>query len=675
MAPLCAGAADSADLTSLSLDDLSKVTVQTVSRREENLDQAPNTIYVFTKEQIRERGYQRLQDLLQVIPGFGVAQRDLAMVNFIRGIAPNDNEKLTLMINGVPVNALTESQYMNGPISLDACERVEVIVGPGSVMYGSETLLATINFITRKPGENEVSGTVGTRDFYNGTAIFGKKWSDSRWFNGTATVAERGGYDAFSGTSHGTGGLANTHLEDQLEDGVFLTGQGNYDQWSLNSSLQYSKFPLLDLRQATGTGDYSEMIGDVTLRRTFDITSDWNVFAQAGYDYKSNERVSSIIAPDTYNYRLHQNVFSAEMGTEWDPTDKTVVQAGIQAKYENNTLGDYYANPINVPPGYSANGIPLYSEDTYSVGAYASAQHRFTDWFQAVVAGRVDHNTILPNTDAEYGGRAGLIFTPLSNWTSKLTYNRATRVPTPWMSPINTTWGSGGSLASYYNDPNVPGGAQPWFAGNPVATEPEILTTYEWDNIVYFGKTRVSLGAYYQNLQNFMSWNNPFTNVGDFAGPGLETEINTPICSNLDAFIGGSAQKTHVRTDLRGAASNGTGVTIVPGTDNQVGVPRFLAHAGLDWHIVKNVSLTLQGRLLADDPICYNESVSSATVTVNRFYLDTALLWRDAMVKNLDVRLAVNNVLNERGDLQAQWQGYTYKPDGIEVSFSAYYRF
>ena len=83
LTPLCPALADQ-DFSALSLDDLVNIKVQTVSRRDENLDQAPNTIYVITKEQIRERGYQRLQDVLQVIPGFGVAHRDLAWVNQIR---------------------------------------------------------------------------------------------------------------------------------------------------------------------------------------------------------------------------------------------------------------------------------------------------------------------------------------------------------------------------------------------------------------------------------------------------------------------------------------------------------------------------------------------------------------------------------------------------------------
>src|SRR5258706_11836320 len=191
LARVCPVTAEVADLTSISLEDLSHITVQTVSRREENLDQAPNTIYVITKDQIRERGYQRLQDVLQVIPGFGVQHRDLAWVNQIRGIAPNDNEKLTLMINGQPVNALTEPQYMNGALSLDAVERIEIVVGPGSVMYGSETLLATINLITRAPDDNEVSANIGNADQYSATTILGKKWSDRRWFNSTITLATR----------------------------------------------------------------------------------------------------------------------------------------------------------------------------------------------------------------------------------------------------------------------------------------------------------------------------------------------------------------------------------------------------------------------------------------------------------------------------------------------------
>ena len=78
------------------------------------------------------------------------------------------------MINGQPVNALTEPQYMNGAISLDAVERVEIVVGPGSVMYGAETLLATINLITRAPGDNEVSATGSSRNDYNSHRDFWK---------------------------------------------------------------------------------------------------------------------------------------------------------------------------------------------------------------------------------------------------------------------------------------------------------------------------------------------------------------------------------------------------------------------------------------------------------------------------------------------------------------------
>ena len=106
-------------------------------------------MYVFTRETIIKRGYRSLADLLLVVPGFCVFHRDLDFVAGVRGLNANDNEKVSLLINGQWCNGAVEFDFLNGPINLDSVERVEVVVGPSSFFQRANTLAATINVITR----------------------------------------------------------------------------------------------------------------------------------------------------------------------------------------------------------------------------------------------------------------------------------------------------------------------------------------------------------------------------------------------------------------------------------------------------------------------------------------------------------------------------------------------
>src|SRR5215207_6754509 len=83
-------------LKKLSLEELTqaKVTTEsTLSRVEELVDEAPGSVYVYTREMIQNRGYRSLGALLQTVPGFTVFHKDLQFVTGVRGLSANDNEK------------------------------------------------------------------------------------------------------------------------------------------------------------------------------------------------------------------------------------------------------------------------------------------------------------------------------------------------------------------------------------------------------------------------------------------------------------------------------------------------------------------------------------------------------------------------------------------------------
>lgn len=124
--------------------------VVTASKKAESIDDAPNAVYVVTEEQIKERGYNTLSDVLKTIPSMNVFYKDITSVAQVRGIAPNDNEKVTIMIDGHPIISANEGA-LEGPINLDNVAKIEIIVGPGSVLYGADTLCAIVNLITKMP--------------------------------------------------------------------------------------------------------------------------------------------------------------------------------------------------------------------------------------------------------------------------------------------------------------------------------------------------------------------------------------------------------------------------------------------------------------------------------------------------------------------------------------------
>jgi outer membrane cobalamin receptor len=181
----------------LSLEELMNTSIVTLSRREESLDLAPGSVHVITREMIQRRGYTSLRDALQVLPGFDVFMRDMGYTGNVRGLAANDNEKFTLLINGFEMNQVSEPDFLNGPINLDSVERIEVIVGPSSIFRPANTLVATVNVITRETDKLEVVVASGAERDYDLTLMNSHRFENDLKVSVAATVEKRRGFDAW----------------------------------------------------------------------------------------------------------------------------------------------------------------------------------------------------------------------------------------------------------------------------------------------------------------------------------------------------------------------------------------------------------------------------------------------------------------------------------------------
>ena len=147
-------------LLTLSLEELLNVKVVTGSGIEESLIDAPAAMLVVSAEDIYRRGYNNLTEIFIDLPGFDVVHSG-AFVNstvYQRGYRTPSTTRTLFMVDGLIENHLWSQQAAISrqyPISM--IERVEVLYGPVSVVYGPNAFLGVINVITKK-GEALKSG-------------------------------------------------------------------------------------------------------------------------------------------------------------------------------------------------------------------------------------------------------------------------------------------------------------------------------------------------------------------------------------------------------------------------------------------------------------------------------------------------------------------------------------
>jgi iron complex outermembrane receptor protein len=188
-------------LLSLSLEELMRTKVTISTNTSQALARAPSVVSVITAEDIKATGSTNLAEILQSVPGIYVRANLFGfrpLVTF-RGAAGTHT---LLMVNGVPVRDLVWSSgiFWRG-LTTDMIERVEIIRGPGSALFGSDASAGAINVITKTAGridKTEAGIRAGSFDSRSAWLQSGGQWQG---FDVGLTVesSHTAGHDPFIG--------------------------------------------------------------------------------------------------------------------------------------------------------------------------------------------------------------------------------------------------------------------------------------------------------------------------------------------------------------------------------------------------------------------------------------------------------------------------------------------
>jgi len=172
-------------LDDLSLEDLVKTEITSVSRKSQSAMDIPAAAFVITAEDIRRSGAQALPDVLRMAPGIEVAQIDNGRYAVTaRGFNGRFANKLQVLVDG---RSLYHPMFAGvlwelDPIPLEDIERIEIIRGAGAVMWGANAVNGVINIIS-KPARSQHGGAIslsaGSKGAGNLYARIGQAVSDS----------------------------------------------------------------------------------------------------------------------------------------------------------------------------------------------------------------------------------------------------------------------------------------------------------------------------------------------------------------------------------------------------------------------------------------------------------------------------------------------------------------
>jgi len=178
----------------LTLEEIVNSPIVSASNRLESTLSAPAWVLVLTAKDLRARGYTDLSQALDDLPGMDVIRPygDVYVKSYWRGYRPGTGaDPYLVMLDGIPLNHLYfgDTQIL-ATFPISQIERIEIVYGPASAVYGRNAAMGIINVITKDGRDRVASDDLGTR--FEGRVTYGgaqrnlKRFADStRIFDGT----------------------------------------------------------------------------------------------------------------------------------------------------------------------------------------------------------------------------------------------------------------------------------------------------------------------------------------------------------------------------------------------------------------------------------------------------------------------------------------------------------
>jgi len=415
-------------LVDKSLEALLDVQVDSVegaARHSQRTTEAPASVSVITANDIETFGWRTLADVLKSVRGFHVTyDRNYSYVGVRAFGRPTDyNNRVLVLVDGQRVNdSIYDGALLGteGPVDLSVVDRIEVIRGPGSALYGTSAFLAVVNVITKRGaqvGARQVSIEGASFDTYRVQASHG--WSDNR---GRDVMFSATKYDSrgqaslfFPEFADTNGGLALNLDGDKTTK---LLGSATLGRWRFQSVFS-------EREKRVPTASWGTTFGD---SRYF--TGDTRAWASAAY---TREIKGATVHSRAYvdHYKYYGDYPFNPLAIDGSLADAVGGEVSVRHRIGRHalTVGVEQRTNIRQNQWYGDDATHLSIDDqrhSSELASYVQDEVALTPRLTAILGGRFDWWSLKGGTGRP---RLGMVYRTEKDTAIKALYGEAYRAP------------------------------------------------------------------------------------------------------------------------------------------------------------------------------------------------------------------------------------------------------
>jgi outer membrane receptor protein involved in Fe transport len=413
---------------------LSRDSVEAASRVSESVDDAPASVSIIPAQELRAMRYPTLADALRGVRGIYISDdrgyQSLGFRGFGRPGAYGNRVLITM--DGAPLNDdWLWSSYVGFDLraDLEDIDRIEVVRGPGSVLYGTSAFSGVVNLVTRArdvPTSREVSVSASAGSTARARARVTQRLGKDAGFWTSVAGGYSAGRDFFfpEYVSDGPPEVSGHARGVDTARFATLTGRAFYEALSLAWSLQHHDKEL-------PTGQFETLLGDARTHQ-----ADTRGLLEARFEPKLGSSITSLtrLHADVYAYRGHFARPPDQGGLEyneydsyWGGLEQRFVYAPTAA-FSANLGGEVQAHPnAHQRGGTETEGEQQNDEQHFVVAAvYGNLDVRPVKPIKLSLGGRLDYYS---NFGSSVNPRVALIARPYPGGNLKVIAGKAFKAP------------------------------------------------------------------------------------------------------------------------------------------------------------------------------------------------------------------------------------------------------
>jgi len=430
---------------------------------------APAVVWVITQREIRNRGYESIADALRAVAGLHVID-DFVFVDVgVRGLhggLRGMSRLIKVLVNGQPVSFRPNSGNFLGPemIPIRAVDRIELIRGPASALYGANAFLGVLQIVTRRGGDirgGSIAGRFGANTSADGTplsgggdVVVGTKTGDlSILLTAQAVAQDRSGLSLpessplFDGIKADRGVISKDDrsspmsafgsINYDLHSAGVITLEGGYQR--LSSRAEWLDFgPLTHFNRIVLQNFWARLAYDVPLSESVGL----NLFASyteggPGDGHRIRAQRTGAVAPSNQTHleeRFGSRAVFAGTEVKWDFSEQFAMRVGADLDVDFQDLLSVdlvFDDPLGVRRAGDTVPQPDSQQGTrtfINAGGYLQLASQPIDEIDLVGGVRYDYHDLY---ESSVNGRVGTVFRIYEGVFLKAMYGSSFRAPAP----------------------------------------------------------------------------------------------------------------------------------------------------------------------------------------------------------------------------------------------------